>query len=193
MWCSENKLKLKFLHELAYTVRTNLCARWYNYIQIKYLYWFRKSFWTSVSFTNHIRPMLSQAIKMYIYLIRNYRNLTNIIAIKLLYITYVRSEFTMIWNPLHLSHSFEWKQPTQVSEIFILQGGAHSIQSILYRHLIERHNVLYLNARTQIASIAVLWILLLSKINCSDLVQQLNFRALRLNIRSNVVCHCKRV
>lgn len=150
----------------------------------------------TLSFVAHIKSITSQAYKMYGFILRNCKTFTNLNAIKLLFISYVRSRLeycSVIWSPYYRCHfqSIENIQRKFLKYLSYRIEGTYPLQGIPYHTLIERHDMLSLNIRRKIATLIFLWKLMHSKIDCNDLVQQFNFYVPRLNTRVNIFFRCK--
>ena len=129
---------------------------------------------------------------MYGFIVRNCKGFTNIIALKTLYFSYVRSKLEYccnIWNPhynLHITH-IENIQRKFLKYLSFKVDGVYPQRGVDYELLLRRFDFESLKFRRFLASLACLFKLVHGIIDSPNMLSLINFNVPQFNNRQSMV------
>lgn len=197
-WCINNRLHLnpvkcqfisftkkQVIYEYPYRINTTLLTRCSTFKDLGII------FDSQFTFTEHINHKVSEALKFFGFIVRNCRDFTEVNSLEILYYSYVRSKLeygSLIWYPYYNCHieSVERVQRRFLKYLAFKKDGEYPVRGIEYNCLLERFDFVSLDLRRKCASLSFLYKLLHHKIDCPELLAQINFYTPRLQSRQNV-------
>lgn len=203
-WCINNKLHLnpvkckvvsytrkQLVHEYAYHIDTTELVRCTSCKDLGI------TFDSQLTFNDHVTQKISDAMKFFGFIVRNCRSFTDVNALEVLYYSYIRSKLeygSLIWYPFY---NFQVEAVERVQRRFLKYlafkvDGEYPARGIDYDHLTERFGISSLEIRRKCASLTFLYKLLHQRIDCPDLLAQINFYTPRLQSRQNIFFHNNR-
>lgn len=195
-WCSRNCLPLNpaKCNIMTYTLKTNKIM--FDYVidgQILQRPEVFKdlgvTFDTKMSFVYHINDVVNKCYKSLGFIIRNTREFTNTDLIKLLFFAFVRSSLeygAIVWSPhynLHIRH-LESVQRRLLKYLSFRVDGVYPPVGFPHSELLARHKVETMQDRKIRSQIIFLYKLLRNDIDCTTLLEQINFTVPRLESRT---------
>lgn len=140
------------------------------------------------SFVNHIHEIVSSALKMLGFIVRSCKEFLNITPIMVLYFAFVRSKLeyaTIIWYPIYQCHvmSIESVQRKFLKFMWFKLYQVYPPRGIEHSVLLSTFNVDSYERRRVCISLTFLFNLLHNKVDCSYLLQKLNFHVPRIHSR----------
>lgn len=150
---------------------------------------------SQLSFTQHINNKSSEATKMLGFIIRNCKTFTNILALKVLYFSYVRSKLeygSIVWNPYYSVHklTIEKVQRKFLKFLSYKTDGIYPERGFDHAILLDIFKFDSLEMRRCCSSLTFLYKLLHNKIDCPIIVSQIPFNVPRPHSRQNLTFYC---
>lgn len=141
-------------------------------------------------FSEHISNLGATCSKTLGFIIRNCKSFNNELALKTLYYSLVRSKLeygSLIWYPLYENHSMilESVQRKFLKFLAFRNDGVYPGRGYNHEILLSRFDVPSLQSRRIMNSVTFLYNLLHNKIDCSSLLELINFRVPQFNARQN--------
>lgn len=201
-WCIVNKLEMNIskCKILTYTRKMNPTYYTYtfNSIQLSRTNLIKDlgvTFDNKLTFSAHIHKTVEAAIKLLGFIIRNCKPFTNIVALKCLYFSLIRSKLEycgIIWHPYYNTYSLllENVQRKFLKFLTFKVDGQYPYRGIDQEYLLGRFNLHSLQYRRTLAAVIFLYKLLHSKIDSSDVLAYIQFRVPSVNTRLNVTFAC---
>ncbi|CAH1975592.1 unnamed protein product, partial [Acanthoscelides obtectus] len=197
-WCSQNNLSLNInkCYVMSYTLKKNPLLFDYTLSgssiqRTSTLCDLGVTFDSQLTFVKHIDSKISEANRMYGFIVRNCRDFTQSTTLKLLYYAYVRSKLEyalLIWNPHHIIHisRLECVQRRFLKYLSLKVDGVYPPIGIPHDSLLEKHLISSLEARRTCQSVIFLFKLINNASDDLALLGQLSFNVPRLTSRQNV-------
>lgn len=143
---------------------------------------------SKLSFTNHINAITSECSKSLGSIIRNSRDFMKINTLKLLYFSFVRSRVeycSVIWSPQYNVHiiNLEKLQRRFLKYISFRVDGVYPYIGFPQSELLNRFTVNSLANRRVISQLIFLYKVIHNFIDCSDILDRVNFHVPRLSSR----------
>lgn len=203
-WCNINKLYLNISKCKILT-----CTRKFNAIIFPYAIdnvilerttTFKDlgiHFDSQLTFNYHISCAVSSACRSYGFIVRNCKSFNNISALSAMYFTLVRSGLeygSLIWNPIyaHYTNLVERIQKKFLKFLSFKLNGSYPPRGCDYDGLLSRYNFISLEKRRDESSVLFLHGLLNGKVDCPNLLSQIDIFVPRLTSRYNNTFLCKR-
>lgn len=147
-----------------------------------------------LSFSQHITAKIEQAMKSYGFIVRNCKTFTDARALLILYFSFVRSKLeyaSIVWSPIYNCHkqSIETVQRKFLKFLSFTCDGFYPERGFPYRQLRDRFGLDSLDLRRKYASLSFLYHILHGGIDCSELVQMLQFFVPRRQTRCSITFH----
>lgn len=198
-WCLINKLSLniskcktvtftrkKSVIEFAYNMDGAVLSRQNTIKDLGVV------FDSKLSFVEHIDLKISEAQRIYGFIVRNCRGFSNVIALKSLFFAYVRSKLeycSNIWNPHYNIHvaRIESLQRKFLKYLVFKIDNTYPERGIEYQLLLDRFNFDSLELRRLLASLTCLFKLVHNVIDCPELLYLINFNVPQFNNRQNLM------
>lgn len=144
-----------------------------------------------LSFNNHIESIVCEACRSYGFIARNSREFRDINTVKMLYNSFVRSKLeyaAIVWYPQYDVHigSLEGVQRRLLKLLCFKSDKVYPPIGIPQNELLEKHSMVSLLRRREYHSQILLSKIINNKIDCQDIVAQLNFHVPRISSRDNV-------
>lgn len=195
-WCNENKLYLNIskckvcsftlkinVILFDYTLNDSILERCNN---IKDL---GVHFDSKFSFTDHITIICKSAIRSLGFIIRNCNSFKNILALKSLYISLVRSKLdycSLVWYPIYEIHhkALESVQRKFLKFLAFRVDGTYPMRGCDHLVLLNRFDMKSLKLRWNVFSLSFLYKLFNNKIDSPDLLSMIPIHLPRLNLRN---------
>lgn len=198
-WCTKYKLPLnpQKCNVMSYTRKS--CTLTYNYnINNNVLprpETFRDLgviFDKTISFQNHISTIISQASKLYGFIVRNSRDFSNVDTLKMLYFCFIRSKLeyaSLVWAPHHNVHvnNLESVQRKFLKFLYFRSEGIYPAFGFPQQDLLDKYSLNSLGRRRECASQVFLVKLINNNIDAQDLLSKLLFNIPRIASRYNNV------
>lgn len=196
-WCLANKLDLNidkckvisFTRKMSYRIHPykiseNILLRVNSITDLGII------FDQKLTFIEHINNLCSDASKSLGFIIRNCREFTDLNSIKILYFSYVRSKLeycAIIWNPLYSCHKqlIESIQKRFLKYLVFKEDAIYPDRGLEYCLFLNRFNFESLEFRRKCLSLTFLYKLVHQKINCADLLAQINFHTPKMGSRQH--------
>lgn len=186
-WCEVNKLPLNVdkCKVMSFTLRKNITI--FNYtIQSTDLTRCDSykdlgiHFDQKLSFSIHVLNMTISASKILGFIYRTSKDFNNIETIKRVYYSYVRCKLeygSIIWNPIYSIHinKIEQVQRKFAKYIMFRSDNVYPPKGIDHKELLEKTNLPLLASRRTQISLLFLFKILNNKIDCNEILGQLNF------------------
>ncbi|EFA13487.1 putative RNA-directed DNA polymerase from transposon BS-like Protein [Tribolium castaneum] len=194
-WCNENRLYLNpsKCNVMSYTKKREFLEFVYDISSVTLHRTFIIKdlgviFDTELAFSEHIRDVTARAIKSYGFIYRNCRDFKNLSVMKTLFFSLVRSKLeygALIWHPIYKIHidQLENIQRRFLKFLVFIIDGNYPIRGYDQNLLLNRFGLQSLQFRRICIIIKILYNLINNNIDCSWLLNMLNFAVPRLNSR----------
>lgn len=194
-WCVLNNLPLNASKCNVMTFSRKLSPIWHNYILNNVTLSRQDSikdlgviFDTKLSFNFHVNEIIKSSYKSLGFVIRNSLGFTDIQVLMLLFNALVKSKLeyaAIIWQPGYIVHteSLENIQRRFLKFLSFKIDGQYPHIGIPQQNLLNRFSVLSLHDRRKTQSLIFLNKLINNKIDCPQLLEQLNFYIPRVEAR----------
>lgn len=146
------------------------------------------TFDSTLTFSHHVKQMVSAAYRTYGFIYRNCRDFSNVNCLLLLYNSHIRTRLeygAMIWYPIYQIHinTVESVQRRCLKFLMFVSDRVYPERGYDYSLMLSRFNVESLQLRRKMISIKFLFNLLHNKIDCSMLLDRLYFNVPRITAR----------
>lgn len=197
-WCLLNRLPLNFqkCNIMTYTKKINIIKYEYllNNVPLERVSEFKDLgviFDPKLTFNNHIQKTVLSAYKSLGFVIRNSYGFSDESLLLLLFNTFVKSKLeyaSIIWNPGYqiYCHSVESIQRKFLKFVSFKMDHVYPAVGTPNNVLLSRFNVLSLEERRKLQSLLFLHKIINNTIDCSDILEQLNFHVPSTSIRQNL-------
>lgn len=194
-WCTNNNLPLNIekCKVMSFSLKHNTLAYGYsvNGILLDRVATFRDLgviLDSKLSFIPHINDLAATCFRSLGFIIRNSRDFSNIHTLKLLFYAFVRSKIeyaSVVWSPYYQSHvnRLERVQRRFLKYLSFKLDARYPEIGIPERELLRRHSVCSLEDRRTVSQLKFLHNILHNKVDCSDILNQLNFLVSRAAAR----------
>lgn len=144
-----------------------------------------------LSFTAHIEKTINSSFRSLGFLIRNTRTFKNERTFKTLYFAFVRSKLeyaSLIWSPIYEAHKMglETVQRKFLKLLHFKIYGNYPVQGFDHALLLAIFNVNSLDLRRIIISVTFLYNIVHANVDCTILLDRLNFNIPRKNSRNQI-------
>lgn len=196
-WCLKNKLDLNiqkckiisFSRKVSYInhpykITQNLLSRVDSVTDLGII------FDQKLTFNEQVNSLCSDVRKSLGFIIRNCQEFTDPNSLKTVYFSYVRSKLeycAIVWNPLYTCHKqlIESVQKRFLKYLCFKVDGIYPDRGLDYNLFLHRFNFESLEYRRKCISLTFLYKLVHEKIDCPDLLSQINFYTPRLGLRQH--------
>mgnify|MGYP005983777977 FL=1 len=186
-WCLRNRLTLNILKCIVmsftrklkpivftYSMGTSKLKRTDIYKDLGVIYDMK------LSFVNHIQDTVAKAFKTYGFIYRNCKEFTNIRSLSALYYSLVRSRLeycACVWSPIYEIHIIhvESVQRKFLKFLSFIVDRTYPPRGTDHTLLLERFQFTSLKIRRISYGISFLWKLLNNRVDCTSLLQKINF------------------
>lgn len=196
-WCDENSLTLNVQKCNVMTFSTKAVNYTFSY-SLENVPLTRPSsfkdlgviFDNKLSFVNHIDALICDVNKTLGFIIRNGRDFSNISTLKLLYTSFLRSKLeyaSPVWQPCYNIHSskLESVQRHFLKFLYLKTQGIYPPIGFPQSDLLQMFSMSNLSERRNDFAINFLKKVIHYDIDCSEILQRLNFHIPRINSRHN--------
>lgn len=194
-WCNENDLHLNVrkCNVMSYTTKESPII--YNYSvngdvlnrppTFKDL---GVIFDNKLTFTNHIDAVISHAYRMLGFILRNSHDLNDAKTLKILYFAFSRSKLeyaSLVWQSGYNTHNdkLENVQRRFLKFLNLKTEGTYPPIGTPQNQLLEKFDITSLLERRESSALHFLDKIMQNKIDCSEILNQLNFYVPRINSR----------
>lgn len=181
----------KYFIEYQYNLNETILSRHSNVTDLGVV------FDSRLTFVPHIDAKISEASRVYGFIVRNCRGFNNILALKTLYFSYVRSKLeycSNIWNPqynVYISR-IERVQRKFLKYLLFKATGSYPVRGTDYKLLLDRFGFESLEHRRLLSSLTCLFKILHNSIDCPSLLSMINFNIPLFNSRQSLVFYNNR-
>jgi len=144
---------------------------------------------SSLSFTLHFSDIVKRSYRMLGFIIRNSQNFNNVLSLKILYFSYVRSilEYaSQVWSPYYQNHIKELEniQRKFLKYLCYKCDGVYPEIGFSHERLLERFSLKTLDERRKSADIQFLFKLINGSIDSPEILQLLDIQVPRSSARN---------
>lgn len=144
---------------------------------------------SSLSFTLHFSDIVKRSYRMLGFIIRNSQNFNNVLSLKILYFSYVRSilEYaSQVWSPYYQNHIKEIEniQRKFLKYLWYKCDGVYPEIGFSHERLLERFSLKTLDERRKSADMQFLFKLINGLIDSPEILQLLDIQVPRLSARN---------
>lgn len=143
---------------------------------------------SKLSFNLHVDQVRASALKMLGFIFRMCKAFTNTLTLKILYYSYVRSKLdygSLIWNPYYNEYinTLETIQRKFLKFVIFTSDGIYPPQGFNHVTLLRNLKLPALSDRRAYLGLTFLYKLCTNRVDCPELLSQLNFRTTPINTR----------
>lgn len=201
-WCIINKFKMNIskCKAVTYTRKINPIHHTYTYSSVQLsrtdlIEDLGVLFDAKLTFTMHMYKITESSLKLLGFMTRNCKSFTNVVALKCLYFSLIRSKLdycAAVWHPYYNVHSLllEGIQRKFLKFLAFKLDGQYPYRGISEETLLARFDLPSLKFRRILNTVVFLYKLLHNNIDSSFILQYINFRVPSSNTRLNTTFSC---
>lgn len=196
-WCANNKLNLNIdkCKVISFSRKVKLISFTYKCLDqdLEKVNEFKDLgviFDSRLSFNSYIEIVIGEAFKVLGFVIRNSKDFNNVLVLKILFNSLVRSKLeyaSIIWAPyyVHYKLKIERVQRRFLKHLYNASLGSFPKRGFAQEKLLEHFEYESLECRRQVSNVKLLTKLLVNKIDCAKILSFVKLQVPTANLRRN--------